>query len=329
MRSREVRTVRILCVCVLVLCLIGLGTVVFGKTETSGKEVEQPSSKEMVLNLENDTEGSRIPAGYRENMIRLAIIRDGQTVFAIEKGPSENQEDFMEWYLTEPYETRQLVNVSDLYDFLDHYASWSCLGQVENVDFQESGLVVEETFSDTGTVRLIVGQTDEEGNYYVKADYSGNVYIVEKEQLETMTSLEPKDFMMGIANLVYLTTVKQLQMTTEKTSASFDIETDDNNRQTYTLDGRVLEEASFKELYGKIIEVLINGEAEEKEIETEEPVLSLCFKRNSGSLEDVVIRYFPYDRSHYLIEKNGHAEFLAEKKQVDELIEEIDRFCGK
>lgn len=117
MRSREVRTVRILCVCVLVLCLIGLGTVVFGKTETSGKEVEQPSSKEMVLNLENDTEGSRIPAGYRENMIRLAIIRDGQTVFAIEKGPSENQEDFMEWYLTEPYETRQLVNVSDLYDF--------------------------------------------------------------------------------------------------------------------------------------------------------------------------------------------------------------------
>ena len=94
MRSREVRTVRILCVCVLVLCLIGLGTVVFGKTETSGKEVEQPSSKEMVLNLENDTEGSRIPAGYRENMIRLAIIRDGQTVFAIEKGPSENQEDF-------------------------------------------------------------------------------------------------------------------------------------------------------------------------------------------------------------------------------------------
>ena len=50
---------------------------------------------------------------------------------------------------------------------------------------------------------------------------------------------------------------------------------------------------------------------------------------NSGSLEDVVIRYFPYDRSHYLIEKNGHAEFLAEKKQVDELIEESDRFCGK
>ena len=86
MRSREVRTVRILCVCVLVLCLIGLGTVVFGKTETSGKEVEQPSSKEMVLNLENDTEGSRIPAGYRENMIRLAIIRDGQTVLLLKKG---------------------------------------------------------------------------------------------------------------------------------------------------------------------------------------------------------------------------------------------------
>ena len=85
MRSREVRTVRILCVCVLVLCLIGLGAVVFGKTETSGKEVEQPSSKVMVLNLENDAQGYKIPAGYRENMTRLAIIRDGRTVFAMEK----------------------------------------------------------------------------------------------------------------------------------------------------------------------------------------------------------------------------------------------------
>ena len=46
-------------------------------------------------------------------------------------------------------------------------------------------------------------QEDEEGNSYVRADYSGNVYKVDKEMLEVLTGVEPYDFIMGIANLVY------------------------------------------------------------------------------------------------------------------------------
>lgn len=66
--------------------------------------------------------------------------------------------DFEEWYVTSPYKNKQLVNVSDLYAFLDHYAAWDYLKQVENMEFKASGLAVEESFSDSGTVRFLNGQ---------------------------------------------------------------------------------------------------------------------------------------------------------------------------
>lgn len=73
------------------------------KTRTSDTENSKipPSSKEAVLNLE--TRGkNKIQAGNRETMNRLAVTENGSIIFAMEKGPSENQEDFEEWYVTSP-----------------------------------------------------------------------------------------------------------------------------------------------------------------------------------------------------------------------------------
>ena len=41
------------------------------------------------------------------------------------------------------------------------------------------------------------------------------------------------------------------------------------------------------------------------------------------------IRYFPYDMENYLIEKDGTAEFLADRKQVDDLIKNLNEYCRK
>ena len=138
-----------------------------GAVQEKGEEV---SSKEAVLLLESDSGIKKIPAGDRKKMTRLAIVRENVVLFEIKKEPSENQVDFEEWYITEPYSYKQLVNVSDLYDFLDHYASWDCIDEAKGVEFRGSGLYVEEEFEDTGACRFEIGQQNKEGNYYVKAD---------------------------------------------------------------------------------------------------------------------------------------------------------------
>lgn len=113
-----------------------------------------------------------------------------------------------------------------------------------------------------------------------------------------------------------------------KVSALIEIETDENNGQVYRAAGNELDGDDFRDLYAEILSVLIEGSAEKRE-EGDEAVLSLIFQRNTAGLEDVTVRYFPYDQEHYLIEKNGTAEFLADREQVDGLIEKLERYCGK
>lgn len=316
-------TVIILTIVVIVCILVVLQE---GKNsrEINGAEI---SSKDAVLALEREDSGKKIPAGDRENMTRLAIVRGGKLVFEMKKEPSENQTDFQEWYITVPYSYKQLVNVSGLYDFLEHYAVWDCLGEVGDVDFKESGIYVEEGFEDTGSLRIEIGQQNSKGNYYVRADYSGRVYEVEKKQVEVMTGLKPQDFMMGIASLVYLTTVERLEIQTENVEAVFNIETASDNSQIYKKGDNVCEEKGFKEMYASLLAVTITGEAGEIK-DLGKPALHIHFFRNTQQLEDVEINYYPYDKTHYLIERNGEKQFLAEKEAVDYAISVITKFCS-
>ena len=275
-----------------VIFCLAAGILLWGRDDDEAKaaavlQEEVPSTKQAVLDLERGND-AMVPVGNREKMTRLTILRDGEAVFEIEKRPSENQEDFMEWYVTEPYKSPQLVNVSDLYDFLDHYASWDCIGSGNEEGFQESGTIVEEEFSDTGTVRIHLGKKEEN---------TAQTILIEAGD-------------------------------SRKVSALIEIETDENNGQVYRAAGNELDGDDFRDLYAEILSVLIEGSAEKRE-EGDEAVLSLIFQRNTAGLEDVTVRYFPYDQEHYLIEKNGTAEFLADREQVDGLIEKLERYCGK
>ena len=275
-----------------VIFCLAAGILLWGRDDDEAKaaavlQEEVPSTKQAVLDLERGND-AMVPVGNREKMTRLTILRDGEAVFEIEKRPSENQEDFMEWYVTESYKSPQLVNVSDLYDFLDHYASWDCIGSGNEEGFQESGIIVEEEFSDTGTVRIHLGKKEEN---------TAQTILIEAGD-------------------------------SRKVSALIEIETDENNGQVYRAAGNELDGDDFRDLYAEILSVLIEGSAEKRE-EGDEAVLSLIFQRNTAGLEDVTVRYFPYDQEHYLIEKNGTAEFLADREQVDGLIEKLERYCGK
>ena len=319
---------------VVIGAIIALGVISemqeYGEKSGNGlKKGEEVSSKEAVLLLESDSGIKKIPAGDRKKMTRLAIVRENVVLFEIKKEPSENQVDFEEWYITEPYSYKQLVNVSDLYDFLDHYASWDCIDEAKGVEFRGSGLYVEEEFEDTGACRFEIGQQNKEGNYYVKADYSPKIYEVEKKQVEVMTGLEAEDFMMGIANLIYLTTVEKLEVRTEGIAAVFDIETAADNSQIYKRDGSVCNEKGFKEMYAALLSVVIAGEAEEIHTQkAREPILGLHFYRNEKELEEVEINYYSYDDNYCLIERNGVREFLTERKALEQVIATIKEYCS-
>ena len=299
-----------------------------GAEEERDTETEK-TTKNAVLELPQD--GKRFPVGNRKTMTRIAVVKNGEKVFEISKEASENQVDFSEWQVTAPYHTKQLVNVSDIYTFLDNYAAWGYLEKAEEERFIDSGDWVEEEFSDTGSVKIQIGEEDEEGNSYVRADYSGNVYKVDKEMLEVLTGVEPYDFIMGIANLVYLTTIDTLEIDTGDTKAVFEIKTDSSNDQEFMKEGKKADKDQFTKLYSSLISVLITKEADreqaEKVLNSEKPVLSLKYKRNQEGLIDIEIAYYPYDDENYLLSRDKKAEFLVSREQVNQIINQAEIIC--
>jgi hypothetical protein len=315
---------------ILVLAMLITVTVILqlnkkGLKEETAKQEGHITSKAAVMQL--DLKGrKKLTVGNRKNMTDLTIIKNGKVTFEIKKKPSENQTDFKEWYVTKPYRNKQLVNISDIYDFLDYYASWGYIEGAKEGDFVDSGVLVEEKFSDSKIIKIRVGKKAADGSCYIKTDYLGKVYKVDAKELEAMINLRPYDFIMGIANLVYLTTVDKLQIQTDKTEASFDIQKDDDNNQVYTRNGKILEKNKFKEMYSAIISIVISGEAEKKNI-AKHPVLQLIYKRNDDKLKNIEISYYPYNEQSYIIARDGRLEFLADKTVVDEVIKKIDKFC--
>lgn len=289
----------------------------------------EKTTKDAVLELPQD--GKRFPVGNRETMTRIAVVKSGEKVFEISKEASENQVGFSEWKVTAPYRTKQLVNVSDIYTFLDKYAAWGYLEKAEEENFIDSGNWVEEEFSDTGSVRIQIGEEDEDGNSYIRADYSGVVYQVDKEMLEVLTGVKPYDFIMGIANLVYLTTIDTLEIKTEDTKAVFEIKTDSDNEQEFTREGKKVDKEQFTKLYSSLISVLFTKEADqeqaEKAMSSEKPVLTLEYKRNQEGLNDIEIAYYPYDNENYLFRKDNSAEFLVSREQVNQVISQAETIC--
>lgn len=289
----------------------------------------EKTTKDAVLELPQD--GKRFPVGNRETMTRITVVKSGEKVFEISKEASENQVGFSEWKVTAPYHTKQLVNVSDIYTFLDKYAAWGYLEKAEEEKFIDSGNWVEEEFSDTGSVRIQIGEEDEDGNSYIRADYSGVVYKVDKEMLEVLTGVKPYDFIMGIANLVYLTTIDTLEIKTEDSKAVFEVKTDSDNEQEFTREGKKVDKEQFTKLYSSLISVLFTKEADqeqaEKSMSSENPVLTLEYKRNQEGLNDIEIAYYPYDNENYLFRRDNNAEFLVSREQVNQIISQAETIC--
>lgn len=292
------------------------------------EEGTEADSKQAVLELAEAEKTFSV--GNRETLTRLTVLWEGEKTFEIAKEPSENQADFKEWYVTAPYRERQLVNVSELYQVLEQYTDWGYIEEADEACFADAGVRVEEEFSDTGKAVIRVGKQDGDGNWYVRADASKRVYRVEEERLKALIGVMPFDFMMGIPNLVYLTTVREFQADTRKTRRLFEVETDGDNAQIYRTQGKEVEAKKFTALYQKTLSILISGEADLQKaaaaMEGAEPVLVLRYKRNQEELEDVEISYYGYDGKSYLICKNGTAEFLAGREAVDQAILELDGF---
>lgn len=223
-----------------------------------------------------------------------------------------------------------------------------------------------DTQADTSTtvrtdykLTILVGDKNDDGEYYVQVkaderDYENAVYTIATSSIDAMLDITPYDYVTSLVQLVDITSLDSLTVKaggetyalavtpnpdketetkedaddSEKSDSS-DEESEEVSDNLYYYNGNKVDETAFKNLYQELIGITTSGDIK-KEVSDSTPVYEFDFTRNSDSLEDLHVKYLPYDGvNFYRVSINGEENFLVEKAAVDKVIKELIEFTGE
>jgi Domain of unknown function (DUF4340) len=96
----------------------------------------------------------------------------------------------------------------------------------------------------------------------------------------------------------------------------------DSVQATYTVDGKTVEEDSFKAFYQQLVGMQVEGEATKKVPEV--PDVTVRFYLNKGPSKVTTITYAPYDRDFDAVFVNGKSDFALTRQQLATTLAKLD-----
>lgn len=228
-----------------------------------------------------------------------------------------------------------------------------------SVDSNDTDAESSTTVRKDYKLTILVGNKNDDGEYYVqvKADgraYENAVYTIATSSIDAMLDITPYDYVTNLVQLVDITTLDKLTVkangktytlaitpnpdkdTKSKEEAddseksdSTDEESEEVPDSLYYYNGNKVDETAFKNLYQELIGIKTSGEIK-KEVSDSTSVYEFDFTRNSDSLEELHVKYLPYDGvNFYRVSINGEENFLVEKAAVDKAIKQLTEFTGE
>lgn len=192
----------------------------------------------------------------------------------------------------------------------------------------------EETITENHTVMLTVGNTDENGNYYVYKDDSLEVYTVSQSTIDNFLAESAATLLDKTVSYVNMEDMETLQIESDgktylleiQREASEETEEEDSATVKYYVNEEEVESSSFTSFYSKLITE--SGQERDDSLSTEglEADLELHFTKSDGSKIDVV--YYGHDASFYLA-VNGEKKLLVNKMDVKEIKDALIKLAEK
>lgn len=278
------------------------------------------------------------PVLTAQNILRLSVTKEGETFFEIAYDPQVYKSEYDYWDITVPYESMTTVNTEVMYNLYE---------QIEKLDFsnviderkaflKEYGLdkpsaaVTLDYFKEgqdsqhKETVKLLIGNKNEQKDYYAKIKGSNKIYLLSGEIIDRLLTINPFDYNLKIVGLVNIDTVDQVKVGVDGQELELLIKRD-GEEERYYLHGQEVDKSVFTDLYIKLMSVLIKGEAEEEKTADLEdvPCLKVHYIRNTKGAEDVIVEMLPYDDQFLSARVNGKTFFVVSKEDVEMLVSEL------
>ncbi len=242
------------------------------------------------------------------------------------------------WQMTKPYQEPMSVVTDKFQPILESITSITNAEKFIDdnpADLNRYGLTnprAEVVIKDKQSqFRLIIGNPMNNESFYCKKPDSKAVFTISSNDLffldtKAFDLVEKFAFIVNIDDvdkivLSGLGSNHNLAIARQKKKAT----TDDSPEfeATYQINGKKVEEQSFKTIYQSLIGLMVESECEVKPKSTT-PDLRMTFYLNKGPQREIHIDYVPYDYDFYAVYRGGKGEFLISKDQVKAMLRQLE-----
>lgn len=287
-----------------------------------------------ILAPSSDYHKFALPAVDGENGKELSIQKRGEEPWRIQMGVGVGGGTINPWKIYEPVQidadgtkinefTTSLAGVT-LQKYVFTAASEAELAQY---GLDDPLAVIDYEDQNNAAIHLAIGNDNGEGSYYARIDDSLDVYLTSVsglkfvQEIDLIHLIDRYSNMVNIANVDTVTIQQNGQQYVmhidRKEVPAEDEDSEPTTEETFTLNGKVVEEKAFKTAYQALISINNTGIVQEDKVGSA-PVLSVLYHLNNGN-EDILYEFLPYDINNYAIRANGQTVVYGRKDAVDRI----------
>lgn len=251
-----------------------------------------------------------------ENLSYVFIQNAANTIELVLETTGEGDDQVSEWNMRQPMQ-RAIDSQRFSENIMEPVSSLSIQSFVE--DGQDHGVgnpAATVTLSDTDGVSqtMYIGDTDADGNRYVRLDGSNTVYLIAGDNLEFI-NVDPFLLMDKFLNLENIDNVNSIDVISSAATYTLSI-TREGETETYRVGDLETVEDTFKELYQKVIGLTASGMIEAQPAGS--PVVTVVYHLVDGTTE--TLQFLDYDDRNYAAVIDGVCEFRILKKDVENML---------
>lgn len=177
---------------------------------------------------------------------------------------------------------------------------------------------------------LLIGKTNDDGDYYVKTPDSSAVNVMSKSTVDKIITVDAFSNAYKYTNLINIDNVKSIDIVSGGVNHTLSLEREtkkENDKDvttvTYNVDNKKVDEDAFKKIYSVVITPKAEREIPEADInkgKNEAPDLTLTFHLNTSDTP-FTVQFKPYDDSYDIVNANGTEMFLIDARNVKAILE--------
>lgn len=275
----------------------------------------------------NDLRPNRLTHIDKEKISYIYINTDRELeIIPLDREQIKFAAPFAAFMMTKPWRSPRATDAEKMQGFLDSIPFAFQIQEFVAEKAPDLGLYGLDTPSaevvlmdHENTLHIFIGDRDGKGNYYVTEKGNENVVSVEEASLSFL-NISPFRIMDKFALIVDIGFVDRFVLTSGGKKIAGEIVRDAVSE--YRINGNSVEEKKFKQIYQKMIGLLLEAEhpSPHKRERGAETVAKIAYDLNLSEKE-AAVSFFEYNRDFYAVETDGGIEFLISRGQVDKTIE--------